>query len=179
MIGTYPLGLSLRCMYRSALCPVLSARPANSAWRFECCAFSLLVHIDNSDSWPTSTTTYCHWQANNNLQLVNDSEDYCSQGDGWQKLCLTWHLSLTYPKGSPDQSKISLGSDLRPVKTSLAIYFKQQDAITFPWWMYQKAKEEICHKQQDLNLTVKALNQAILNAAQNLPLEGPGKTRPY
>ena len=69
------------------------------------------------------------------------------------------------------------GSDHKPIKISLDINYKPNNAKTFPRWNFKKANWElfstltdshvvkIRNKQQNLNQKVKALNKAILKAA--------------
>ena len=136
------------------------------------------------------------WQIDNGLVLLNDPDDpptFFSR---------RWLTSSTpdLAFATNDISRIATrtvlkqlgGSDHRPVKISLDLHFKPQEAKTFPRWNYKKANWErfsslvdqyslkISNKQQNLNTKIKALNQVILKAAQESIPRGARKNyKPY
>ena len=84
------------------------------------------------------------------------------------------------------------GSDHKPIKISLDINYKPNNAKTFPRWNFQKANWElfstltdsyvnkIRNKQQNPNQKVKALNKAILKAAaESIPRGCRKNYKPY
>ena len=136
------------------------------------------------------------WQVENSLTLLNDPED--------TPTCFTgrWNSNTTpdLAFATYDTARITTrtvleqlgGSDHKPVKLSLDLNYKPQEAKTFPRWNYKRANwkrfsdqtdlysAKIRNKRKNLNTKVKDINQAILQAAkETIPRGARRNYRPY
>ena len=136
------------------------------------------------------------WQVDNNLLLLNDPEDPPTfYSRSWKSNSTPDLAFATY-----DTARIATrtvleqlgGSDHKPVKISLDMNFKPQEAKTFPRWNYKRANwekftnqtdlysSEIRNKQKNINGKIKTFNQAILKAAkESIPRGARKNYRPY